>query len=75
MLMKLLLKIARTNDCYYLEGTYSIEIGALYDNATDTTISKNTESEMKELMKSNLVSLEEWLLDENSGYPILNMQK
>ena len=64
----------KQNDCYYLDGTYSVGIGALYDNATDTTIPKDTETEMKELMKANLVSLEEWILDENSGYPILNMQ-
>lgn len=41
----------------------------------DTTKQIDTEEEMKELINKNLTYLEEWLLDENSGYPILNMQK
>lgn len=66
---------AGQNDCYYLKGTYNVGVGALSNNGTDTTIEKESEEEMKNLMKEKLVSLEEWILEEGKEYPTLNMGK
>ena len=56
---------------YYLKGTYSAGTGT----GTDASQVKDTEAEMKELMNTNLATLEGWKEDTeniNNGYPILD---
>ena len=56
---------------YYLKGTYSAGTGT----GTDASQVKDTEAEMKEIMNTNLATIEGWREaqgNENNGYPVFD---
>ena len=67
-------KCASTTNCYYLTGTYPY--GIYNEDTPDTpdNSGEKSETDIKALMNTNLVSLEEWEAGPD-GYPVLSCFK